>query len=121
MPHNSSTPIAPGALFDIDSLLDDEEREIRRSVRSLVQRSIAPQIATWYDNGELPVRELARELGELGLLGMHLQGYQCAGTSALAYGLACLELEAGDSGIRSLVSVQVRSRCSPSTPTAATN
>jgi glutaryl-CoA dehydrogenase len=74
VPHNSFTRIAPDALFDIDSLLDDEEREIRRSVRSLVQRSIAPEIATWYDIGELPVRELARELGELGLLGMHLQG-----------------------------------------------
>ena len=75
-------------------------------MRALVKSRIAPEIAAWYENGELPVRELAVELGELGLLGMHLQGYGCAGTSAVAYGLACLELEAGDSGIRSLVSVQ---------------
>ncbi|BBX36172.1 glutaryl-CoA dehydrogenase [Mycolicibacterium mageritense] len=71
-----------------------------------MQRRISPHIATWYEDGDLPARELAVELGELGLLGMHLKGYGCAGTSAVAYGLACLELEAGDSGIRSLVSVQ---------------
>ena len=87
-------------------MLDDEERQIRDTVRALVKGRIAPDIAAWYENGELPVRELAAELGELGLLGMHLQGYGCAGTTATAYGLACLELEAGDSGIRSLVSVQ---------------
>jgi glutaryl-CoA dehydrogenase len=102
----SQTTVTPDELFAIDSLLTGEEREIRDSVRGLVQRIIAPHIATWYDRGELPVRDLATELGSLGLLGMHLHGYGCAGTSALAYGLACLELEAGDSGIRSLVSVQ---------------
>jgi glutaryl-CoA dehydrogenase len=99
-------PVSPDALIAVDDMLDDEERQIRESVRALVKGRIAPDIATWYENGELPVRELAVELGELGLLGMHLNGYGCAGTTAVAYGLACLELEAGDSGIRSLVSVQ---------------
>ncbi|MBO0677202.1 acyl-CoA dehydrogenase family protein [Mycolicibacterium sp. S2-37] len=98
--------MSPDALVGIDALLSDEERQIRDTVRSLVKRRITPDIARWYEEGELPARELARELGALGLLGMHLQGYGCAGTSAVAYGLACLELEAGDSGIRSLVSVQ---------------
>jgi len=102
----SQTTVTPDELFAIDSLLTGEEREIRDSVRGLVQRVIAPHIASWYERGELPVRDLATELGSLGLLGMHLHGYGCAGTSSLAYGLACLELEAGDSGIRSLVSVQ---------------
>ncbi|CAA0098752.1 Acyl-CoA dehydrogenase [Mycolicibacterium vanbaalenii] len=103
-PHTG--PTTPDVLLRVDSLLDDEERQIRDTVRALVKSRIAPDIATWYEEGELPVRELAAELGDLGLLGMHLQGYGCAGTSAVAYGLACLELEAGDSGIRSLVSVQ---------------
>ena len=102
----SQTTVTPDELFAIDSLLTGEEREIRDSVRGLVQRIIAPHIASWYERGELPVRDLATELGSLGLLGMHLHGYGCAGTTSLAYGLACLELEAGDSGIRSLVSVQ---------------
>jgi glutaryl-CoA dehydrogenase len=102
----SQTTVTPDELFAIDSLVTGEEREIRDSVRGLVQRTVAPHIASWYERGELPVRDLATELGSLGLLGMHLHGYGCAGTSALAYGLACLELEAGDSGIRSLVSVQ---------------
>jgi glutaryl-CoA dehydrogenase len=96
----------PDELLRIDSLIDDEERQIRDTVRALVKSRITPEIAMWYENGELPARELAVELGDLGLLGMHLHGYGCAGTSAVAYGLACLELEAGDSGIRSLVSVQ---------------
>ncbi|AKS36694.1 acyl-CoA dehydrogenase family protein [Mycolicibacterium goodii] len=93
-------------LIGINALLSAEEREIRDTVRSLVQRRIVPHVASWYENGELPARELAADLGELGLLGMHLKGYGCAGMSAVTYGLACLELEAGDSGIRSLVSVQ---------------
>ncbi|WP_396933933.1 acyl-CoA dehydrogenase family protein [Mycolicibacterium sp.] len=101
-----SAGISADALIGIDALLSVEEREIRDTVRSVVQRRISPHIATWYEDGDLPARELAVELGELGLLGMHLKGYGCAGTSAVAYGLACLELEAGDSGIRSLVSVQ---------------
>ncbi|GAS91189.1 acyl-CoA dehydrogenase family protein [Mycolicibacterium brisbanense] len=101
-----SAGMSADALIGIDALLSAEEREIRDTVRSVVHRRISPHIATWYEDGDLPARELAVELGELGLLGMHLKGYGCAGTSAVAYGLACLELEAGDSGIRSLVSVQ---------------
>lgn len=105
-PPQTAGPTTPDVLLRVDSLLDDEERQIRDTVRALVKSRIAPDIASWYEKGELPARELAVELGSLGLLGMHLQGYGCAGTSAVAYGLACLELEAGDSGIRSLVSVQ---------------
>jgi glutaryl-CoA dehydrogenase len=93
-------------LFSIDHLLDDEDRDIRDTVRAYVEKSVKPHIADWYESGDLPARELAKELGSLGVLGMHLEGYGCAGTSATAYGLACLELEAGDSGLRSLVSVQ---------------
>lgn len=93
-------------LFAIDSLLDDEERQIRATVRDFAAERLRPHIAEWFEAGTFPVRELAPELGKLGLLGMHLDGYGCAGTSATAYGLACLELEAVDSGVRSLVSVQ---------------
>jgi len=97
---------SPFDLFAIDRLLTDEEREMRDVVRKFVERRIKPEVGDWFDTGQLPARELALELGELGVLGMHLEGYGCAGTSAVAYGLACTELEAGDSGIRSLVSVQ---------------
>ena len=100
------TPATPDQLFAITSLIDSEEIAIQDAVRRLVDEHVRPFVADWYVSGELPARELARELGRLGLLGMHLRGYGCAGTSATAYGLACLELEAGDSGIRSLVSVQ---------------
>ena len=99
-------PQKPLELFSIDDLLNDEDRAIRDTVRSFVEKEIKPKIADWYEAGEIPARELARKLGKLGLLGMHLEGYGCAGTSATAYGLACMELEAGDSGLRSLVSVQ---------------
>ena len=99
-------PVTPDTLFSLDSLIDEDEIAIRDTVRRLVDDKIRPGITDWYADGDLPARELARELGALGVLGMHLQGYGCAGTSATAYGLACLELEAGDSGIRSLVSVQ---------------
>jgi len=102
----TSTPTAPLALFAIDDLLGEEDRAIRTAVGRFVEKEIRPHIAEWYDAGTIPVRELAPELGRLGVLGMHLEGYGCAGTSATAYGLACLELEAGDSGVRSLVSVQ---------------
>ncbi|MEJ7796295.1 MAG: acyl-CoA dehydrogenase family protein [Nocardioides sp.] len=98
--------IAPLALLDLDSLIDDDDRAMRDTVRTLVDERLRPEIAGWFERGDTPVRELAREFGELGLLGMHLTGYGCAGTSATAYGLACLELEAGDSGLRSIVSVQ---------------
>ncbi len=90
----------------IDALLSDEERMIRDTVRAYVRERLLPGVADWFERGTLPSKEAARGLGELGLLGMHLEGYGCAGSSAVAYGLACLELEAGDSGLRSLVSVQ---------------
>ena len=92
-------------LLRFDDLLDDEQRLIQKTVRSFVQDKVKPHIADWFERGVSP-RELAVDLGRLGLLGMHLTGYDCAGTSAVAYGLACLELEAGDSGLRSFVSVQ---------------
>ncbi len=101
-----ATVRAPLALFDTELLLRDEDRLIRDTVRRFVADRIRPEVAEWYEAGELPARDLARELGAIGVLGMHLQGYGCAGTSATAYGLACMELEAGDSGLRSLVSVQ---------------
>jgi glutaryl-CoA dehydrogenase len=101
-----SKQIAPMEIFAIDGLLHAEDRDVRDSVRRFCDEQVRPHVAEWYEAGRVPARELARELGELGLLGMHLQGYGCAGTSAVAYGLACLELEAADSGIRSLVSVQ---------------
>ncbi len=93
-------------LFDLDALLDEDELAIRDTVRKFCDQRIRPHIAEWFEAGSLPARDLAKELGGLGVLGMHLDGYGCAGTSATAYGLACLELEAVDSGIRSLVSVQ---------------
>ncbi|CCH15612.1 acyl-CoA dehydrogenase family protein [Micromonospora lupini] len=93
-------------LLDLDPSLSAEERQIRDVVRQLVDDRVRPHVAAWYEEGRVPARELAREFGKLGLLGMHLTGYGCAGASAVAYGLACQELEAGDSGLRSLVSVQ---------------
>lgn len=98
--------MSPLDLLDLDSSLTGEERQIRAVVRQLVDDRVRPHVAGWYEEGQVPARELAREFGKLGLLGMHLTGYGCAGSSAVAYGLACLELEAGDSGVRSLVSVQ---------------
>jgi len=96
----------PFELFSVDQLISEEDRDIRDTVRAYVERSVKPHVAEWYEAGQIPAKELAKELGSLGVLGMHLEGYGCAGTSATAYGLACLELEAGDSGLRSLVSVQ---------------
>ncbi|MDQ3531751.1 MAG: acyl-CoA dehydrogenase family protein [Actinomycetota bacterium] len=89
----------------VDALLTDEERLIRDTVRSFVSDRVLPGIEGWFERGEFP-REIAGELGALGLLGMYLDGYGCAGTNSVSYGLACLELEAGDSGFRSFVSVQ---------------
>ncbi|MFB7513464.1 acyl-CoA dehydrogenase family protein [Streptomyces sp. NPDC056144] len=103
---SSSTPVHPFDLLAIDGLLTDEEREIRRTVRAVADRELRPHVAGWFEKGEIPARELARTLGGIGVLGMHLEGYGCAGTNSVAYGLACLELEAVDSGLRSLVSVQ---------------
>jgi glutaryl-CoA dehydrogenase len=96
---------APNDFLEIDHLLSAEERDIRDTVRAFVGDRVLPEVGEWFDEARVP-RELLGELGKLGVLGMHLQGYGCAGTSATAYGLACLELEAGDSGIRSMVSVQ---------------
>ena len=98
--------VAPLDLLDLDALLTDEERDIRALARRVADDRVRPDVATWYEQGRAPVRELALEFGKLGLLGMHLTGYGCAGSSAVAYGLACLELEAADSGVRSLISVQ---------------
>jgi glutaryl-CoA dehydrogenase len=98
--------IEPTALFALDTLLTEEEREIRTTVRRVCDREIRPHVADWFETGELPARELARTLGSVGVLGMHLDGYGCAGMGAVSYGLACLELEGADSGLRSLVSVQ---------------
>ncbi len=97
---------SPLGLLDTDSLVGEEDRAIAQTVRRFVDDRIRPEIAEWYENGSTPVRELARDLGGIGALGMHLEGYGCAGTSTTAYGLACLEVEAGDSGVRSLMSVQ---------------
>lgn len=97
-------PTDPAAL---DDLLSDDEKSIRGAVRQLLDTVAEPYIAEWFEQGGIPnIRELAKELGSLGVLGMHLEGYGCAGMSATEYGLACLEIEATDSGLRSLVSVQ---------------
>jgi glutaryl-CoA dehydrogenase len=99
-------PQSVDELFGIEGLLDDDERAMRDTVRRFCADRVRPHLPEWFESATIPARELARELGELGVLGMHLEGYGCAGTSATAYGLACLELEAADSGLRSLVSVQ---------------
>ena len=96
----------PHDFLDIDSLLSDEEILLRDTVRDYVEKEITPNVGDWWDEGVIPHADLAKAFGELGMFGMHLEGYGCAGTSATAYGLASLELEAGDSGIRSFVSVQ---------------
>ncbi len=95
----------PVDFINVAGLLSDEERLVRDTVRGYVQARVLPNVADWFEEGILP-RELGPELGRLGLLGMHLNGYGCTGSSAVAYGLACLELEAGDSGVRSFASVQ---------------
>jgi glutaryl-CoA dehydrogenase len=97
--------IRPHDFLEIDALLSDEERLIRDTVRAFVAEHVTPHVGDWFEAGTIP-RELAPALDRLGLLGVHLTGYGCAGASATAYGLACMELEAGDSGVRSLVSVQ---------------
>src|ERR1700742_5079773 len=93
-------------LLDVSSLLADEEIEMRDTVRRFGDQRLRPHVAEWFESGDMPAREVAVELGKLGLLGMHLKGYGCSGSSATAYGLVCQELEAVDSGLRSLVSVQ---------------
>ena len=105
-------PMALGALdptdpASLDSLLTDDEKAVRSALRQMLDKEVEPHIAEWFENGGIPsIKELTRELGSLGVLGMHLEGYGCAGMSATEYGVACLEIEATDSGLRSLVSVQ---------------
>ena len=101
------TPGRPGPLdfLNLEAHLSEEERGIRGQVRPFVRERIEPNIKDWWERAHFP-RELVPEMGALGLLGMHLSGYGCAGKSAVAYGLACMELEAGDSGLRTFVSVQ---------------
>jgi glutaryl-CoA dehydrogenase len=93
-------------MLALDSLLSDDERAMRALVRRVVDEHVRPYVAGWFEEGTAPTRELATRFGEIGLLGAHLKGYGCAGTSVVSYGLACMELEAGDSGVRSIVSVQ---------------
>ncbi|MBE1497332.1 glutaryl-CoA dehydrogenase [Amycolatopsis lexingtonensis] len=102
---SSSTP-DPHDFLDLDAGLAEEERAIRDAVRAYAKDNLLDHVADWYETGALPAAELAKGFGSLGLLGMHLEGYGCAGTSAVAYGIACRELEAVDSGLRSFVSVQ---------------
>ena len=99
------TALDPRDFLAIDPLLDDEERAVRDTVRQFVRERVLPEIGEWFEQAILP-HELVKELGQLGLFGMHLEGYGLPGASSVAYGLTCMELEAGDAGIRSLVSVQ---------------
>ena len=95
----------PYDFLDVDGLLDDEERAIRDTVRQFVRERVLPEVGDWFEQGILP-RELFGELARLGLFGMHLEGYGLPGASSVAYGIVCRELEAGDAGVRSAVSVQ---------------
>lgn len=100
-------PLDPQDIAGLNELLTEDEKAVADSIRRLCADRIDPYIGEWFERGEIPdIRGLAKELGELGVLGMHLEGYGCAGMSATQYGIACLELEATDSGLRSLVSVQ---------------
>ena len=99
------TTMQPLDLLKVDHLFDDDERDIAAAVREFVDERVRPYVADWFEQGTVDLA-LMKEAGALGLLGMHLTGYGCAGTNAVSYGLACLELEAGDSGVRSMVSVQ---------------
>jgi glutaryl-CoA dehydrogenase len=98
--------LSPDQLLALDSALEPDERDTATTVRSFLDERVRPHVTGWYLDGTLPARDLAKELGSLGLLGMHLHGYGCAGTTAAMYGVACRELDAVDAGIRSLVSVQ---------------
>jgi len=104
-PHDLAALRGATDVLALDSLLSDEERAVRDRVRAFVDAEIRPHIADWFDRGHFPV-ELAPAFGELGVLGMNLEGYGCPGRTAVEYGLAALELEAGDSGLRTFVSVQ---------------
>jgi glutaryl-CoA dehydrogenase len=105
-----STPITDSLasldLLDLDSMLDADDRLLRDTIRRFAADQLRPHIAEWFEAGTLPARDLALEFGKLGVLGMHLEGYGCAGAKPSQYALACIEIEAVDSGLRSLVSVQ---------------
>ena len=105
MAATTDAALDPLDFLAVDTLLEDEERAIRDTVRQFVQERVVPNVGEWFEQGILP-RELVQEIAPLGLFGMHLHGYGLPGASSVAYGLTCLELEAGDSGVRSLVSVQ---------------
>ena len=98
-------PPGPHDFLNVEAHLSDEEMEIRGKARAFVEEMIQPNIKDWFERAHFP-RELVPEMGALGLLGMHLKGYGCAGKNSVAYGLACMEVEAGDSGLRTFVSVQ---------------
>jgi len=103
---SAAPALQPADLLGLDAQLSDEDRLIAETVRRFAADRVLPSLEEWYEQGTFPTRELGPEIGELGLLGMHLSGYGCAGTSATSYGVACRELEAADSGLRSFVSVQ---------------
>jgi glutaryl-CoA dehydrogenase len=100
-----STRLGAEDFLNLDAHLSEEEIGVREGVRTFVRERVKPNIRAWYDEAVFP-QEIVPEFAELGLLGMHLDGYGCAGKSAVEYGLACMELEAGDSGLRTFVSVQ---------------
>src|SRR4029453_14713380 len=93
-------------LVDVDSLLTEEEVDVRATARRFADERLRPALPEWFETPGIPAGGRATKLGALGFLGMHLAGYGCAGVGPVAYGLACLEIEAADSGMRSLVSVQ---------------
>ena len=97
---------SPTDFLAIDSLLSEEQLLLRDTVRRWVAERVLPEVGDWFERGVFPAETIGPELGALGLLGMHLEGYGCAGAGATDYGLACMELEAGDSGVRSFMSVQ---------------
>src|SRR3954468_24485505 len=101
-----SDAVAPLDLLALDGLLTADEKDVRASVRAMVDEHVRPYVARWFEEGTLPARDLALEFGRLGVLGMHLEGYGCAGMNATSYGVAAMEIEAADSGVRSMVSVQ---------------
>ena len=102
----AAAPVTPDQVLALDAILTEDERITATTVREMLDDHVRPNIGRWYLDGSLPARELTKLFGDLGLLGMHLNGYGCAGTTAGMYGVACRELEAVDGGIRSLVSVQ---------------
>ncbi|SRR6266567_979541 len=102
---NRSSIVDPFDFLDLDALLTDEERMVRETVRDFVKQRVLPVVDDWFERGHFD-KSVIKELGALGLLGMHLHGYGCAGTNAVSYGITCMEMEAGDSGFRSAVSVQ---------------